>query len=151
MENKKVKCTLHFKRKIIQYYELLGYHLDDEKNLSFSRVALYFSRQEEPSEKVSDIELKYSLAPSLSLFPVVFMSIGVIVLATLFLIFTFTDPENKMQYFVYYMIPGLSLLLLTAVYSFIRYSFDSKNIEILTDLNKLRIELGIPKDEQEKN
>ena len=149
MEKKKVRCSLHFKRKIIQFYELLGYKLKDEKNLLFSRVLLNFEREEEPSEKVSDVEFKYRLYPSLTIFPMVIGSLIAIVLITLFLIFAFSKSEDKFLYFVYFMTPALALLLLISGYSYVRYSFDSKNVDILTDLNKIRKELGVKVDEPE--
>ena len=141
MEKKVVRCSSHFKKEYLAYFELFGYQLNEEKDLPFSRSKLVFTR-EEANQKVKDVEFEYRLRPSLTIFPMILACIAVVALTTLFLVFAFTHKDDKLLYFIYFMIPALAVLLLISGYSYLRYNFDSKNISILTSLSDIKKELG---------
>ena len=139
MESKSIRCPYQFKNKIVEYYSLFGYELKEEKDLLFSRIKLTFER-EEASDKVREVENKYPLRNFLSFYPLMFGCLLIILFTTLFLIFTLSGGD-RLTYFLYFMIPVFIILPLVAVYTYLRYSIDSKNILVLSDLNIIRKEL----------
>ena len=139
MEIKTIRCPYQFKEKIIEYFSLFNYQLKEEKDLPFSRKKLVFER-EEASEKVREVEMKYPLRSFLTFYPLAIGCLLILIFTTLFLVFTLRGGD-RMQYFLYFMIPVFVILPLVAVYTYLRYSIDSKNIIVLSDLHKIRKEL----------
>ena len=140
MEKKSLHCPYQFKDQIIDYYSLFGYQFDEVKNYPFGRCKLSFHR-EAVDEKVKEVESKYRLRPFLTFYPVAFACLLVLILATLFLVFAFKGGEDRFSYFLMFMVPTFALLPLIAVYTYIRYHFDSKNLEMLTSLRDIKKEL----------
>ena len=66
----------------------------------------------------------------------------ILLLTTLFLVFAMSGNGDRMSNFLYFMVPAFVLLPLLAVYTFLKNSFDNKNIALLTDLNSIKKELG---------
>ena len=149
MEKKVVHCSSRFVDEYVSYYTLFGYKLIEKKEQLFSRSRLSFER-EEVNQEVNNVEMKYHLHPSLTLFPMIFGCLAIVILTTLFLIFALSHKDDKLLYFIYFMIPALSVLLLISGYSYLRYSFDSKNIAILSNLSEIKKELGAINHEQER-
>ena len=140
MEKKSLHCSLQFKDKIIDYYSLFGFQFDGVKNYPFGRCKISFHR-DEANEKVKEVENKYRLRPFLTFYPVAFACLLVLILATLFLVFALKGGEDRFSYFLYFMVPTFALLPLIALYTYIRYHFDSKNLETLTSLRDIKKEL----------
>lgn len=140
MERINCCCSYQFKDQIIDYYTLFGYNFEGIKNLHFSRIKLSFSR-EDANKKVREVEGKYRLYPFLTFYPVAIACLLILVLATLFLIFTFKGGGDKLTYFLSFMLPAFILLPLIAVYTYVRYHFDSKNILILSSLKEIKKQL----------
>ena len=140
MNNKKITCPRQFKEQIVNYYQLFGYRLIVEKDLFFSRKSLEFEKMEE-NKKKDGVMIKHNLYPFLTYFPLVIGCFLLLVLATLFLIFTLRDSGNRLTYFLYFMVPVFVLLPLMAAYTFMRFYFDSKNIQILTSLDEIKKEM----------
>lgn len=140
MEKRIISCPEQFKNQVVDYHSLFGYELKEEKGLFFSRVKLVFERQNS-DEKKREVEFKYRLRPFLTFLPLVFACFIVLVLATLFLVFSLKGDGTKFNYFLCFMVPTFCILPLIAGYTFLKYSFDSKNITILTDLSSIKKEL----------
>lgn len=141
MEKKNVRLPMQFKDKVVEYYKLFGYELTGESNLLFNRLKLEFSR-EESNEKVKNVEYKYALRPFLTFLPLALALFLIVLLTTLFLIFVMSNRGDRLTYFLCFMLPAFAILPLVAIYTYLRYSFDSKNISILSDLNIIKKELG---------
>lgn len=139
MESKSIRCPYQFKEKVVEYYSLFGYQLKEEKDLLFSRIKLTFER-DEVSEKYRGVELKYPLRSFLTFYPLAIGCLLILIFTTLFLVFTLRGGD-RMQYFLYFMIPVFVILPLIALYTYLRYSIDSKNVIVLSDLNKIKKEL----------
>lgn len=140
MEKKKIRCSYHFKDKLVEYHTLFGYQLEKEENSLFSQKKLVFIR-EGVSEETKMVEGKYHLYPFLNYIPVVIACVLALILASLFLAFSFIDRDNRFTYFLSFMIPTFVLLPLIAIYSYIRYYFDNKNINILMTTDAIKKEL----------
>ena len=140
MEKKSLHCPAQFKDQIIDFYSLFGFCFDEMKNYPFGRCKLSFHR-DESSEKVKDVENKYRLRPFLTFYPVAFACLLVLVLATLFMVFALKGGEDRFSYFLYFMVPTFVLLPLIALYTYLRYHFDSKNLETLSSLRDIKKEL----------
>ena len=140
MEKKSVRCPYQFKDQIIDFYSLFGFQFDEVKNYPFGRCKLSFHR-DGFDDGVKEAENKYRLRPFLTYYPVAAACLLVLVLATLFLVFAFKGGENRFTYFLYFMVPTFALLPLIAVYTYVRYHFDSKNLEMLTSLRDIKKEL----------
>ena len=138
---KRISCPEQFKTHVIEYHSLFGYSLMGEKNLPFSRVKLEFKR-EECDAKIKEVEFKYRLRPFLTFYPLAVGCFIILILATLFLIFSLKGNGDKFTYFLMFMVPTFSILPLIAIYTYLRYSFDSKNIKVLYDLPYIKKELG---------
>ena len=141
MEKKIVRLPMQFKDKVVEYYKLFGYELTGESNLLFNRLKLEFSR-EDSNEKVKNVEYKYALRPFLTFLPLALALFLIVLLTTLFLIFVMSNNGDRLTYFLCFMVPAFAILPLVAIYTYLRYSFDSKNISILSDLNIIKKELG---------
>jgi len=137
MEKKTIRAPYQLKEQIVEYHNLLGYQLEEEKNLPFSGLKLVFSR-EKSDEKVVKVEMEYRLYPFLNFIPVIIGCLIILVLATLFFVFSMTNTEARLTYFFSFMIPAFCILPFMAVYTYFRFSFDAKNIRVLTSLNDIK-------------
>lgn len=141
MENIIISCPNQFKEKVVEYHKLFGYQLNSESDLLLNRVKLEFVRKE-VNEKVKEVEFKYPLRPFLTFIPLAIGCVLILLLTTLFLVFAMSGNGDRMSNFLYFMVPAFVLLPLLAVYTFLKNSFDNKNIALLTDLNSIKKELG---------
>lgn len=139
MKKRIVACPYQLKEQVKDYFSLFNYRLEDEKEGLFSRYKMTFVREED-DEKLDKVEFKYNLSPFLTFFPVIIGCLIILLLVTLFLIFTLSGGD-RMSYFLYFMIPAFIILPLIAVYTYLRFHFDNKNIEVLTNLKNIKKEL----------
>ena len=140
MEKKRINCPEQFRNQIIEYFSLFGYQVLQEKKLPFSRLQITFARHES-NQKADMVMMKHSLHPFLTFYPLVVGCFLILLIATLFLVFSLTGNGDRFNNFLYFMVPTFALLPLIALYTFLRYTFDSKNIAILTDLNEIKKDL----------
>lgn len=139
MKKRIITCPYQIKEHVKDYFALFSYTLEEEKEVLFSRYKMTFVREEE-NKKYDEIENKYMLSPFLSFFPVIIGCLIILLLVTLFLIFTLSGGD-RLSYFLYFMIPAFIILPLISVYSYLRFHFDNKNIGILTELKNIKKEL----------
>ena len=139
MKKRIITCPYQIKEQVKDYFALFSYALEEEKEVLFSRYKMTFVREEE-NKKYDEIENKYMLSPFLSFFPVIIGCLIILLLVTLFLIFTLSGGD-RLSYFLYFMIPAFIILPLISVYSYLRFHFDNKNIGILTELKNIKKEL----------
>ena len=139
MENNIVRCQKQIKKEVVEYYQLFNYELQEEKEYLFGRIKLTFSRNESSNE-VKEVEGKYRLSPFLTFYPLILGCLLIVVLTTLFLIFGFKG-EDRWTYFLAFMLPVFLLLPLMALYTYLRFKCDNKNVEILSNLNNIKKEL----------
>lgn len=139
MKKRIITCPYQIKEQVKEYFALFSYTLEEETEALFSRYKMTFVKEED-NKKYDEIETKYTLSPFLSFIPVIIGCLLILLLVTLFLVFTLSGGD-RLSYFLYFMLPAFIILPLNAIYTYLRFHFDSKNIQILSDLNIIKKEL----------
>lgn len=124
-------------------YTLLGYKEIKRKKTPFKNLSLVTYKKEKDIPNYKILKDRYAPYGTIPFFFVILCAVVAFILATIFLVMTFTSKEDdKLLYFFSFMLPTFFFVLLATGISFYRYFVELKNIERVVAIPLLEKEVN---------